>query len=192
MNKIIDLYEKDNQRNLTDQEVMEAAASNKEKLPLVRRDSRGGIVVSAPYDLAVHFAKCCSPIPGDEIVGFVTRPRNHGSSDGLRQRHAYVRRCDRGRLIEAEWQVPDDEKGSETYAAEINVYAENRTGLLVDISRIFTERKIDIGQMNVRTNKQGTATLEMSFNVHSREELGGLIKEIKKIRSIMDIDRKTG
>ncbi len=192
MNKIIDLYEKDNQRNLTDQEVMEAAASNKEKLPLVRRDSRGGIVVKGLHDLAVHFAKCCSPIPGDEIVGFVTRGRGitvH-RTDCVNVMHMSDE--DRGRLIEAEWQVPDDEKGSETYAAEINVYAENRTGLLVDISRIFTERKIDIGQMNVRTNKQGTATLEMSFNVHSREELGGLIKEIKKIRSIMDIERKTG
>lgn len=191
MNKIIDQYEKDNKKNLTDQQVLEAA-SNKEKLPLVRKDAKGGIVVKGLHDLAVHFAKCCSPIPGDEIVGYVTRGRGvtiH-RTDCINVMH--MSDADRERLIEAEWQMPEGLKDSATYAAEINVYARNRMGLLVDISKIFTERKIDIGQMNVRTSKQGTATLEMSFHVHSVEELNDLIMQIRKIDSVMDIARKTG
>ena len=98
---------------------------------------------------------------------------------------------DRERLIEAEWQLTESEKNN-TYSAELNIYAENRTGLLVDISRVFSERHIDIGQMNVRTSKQGTATMEVSFSVHSVEELNTLIAQIRKIRNVLDIERKTG
>ena len=85
-----------------------------------------------------------------------------------------------------------DAAKSDTYEAEINVYAQNRTGLLVDISRVFTERKIDIGSLSSRTNKQGTATLEMSFQVHSKDELGAVIAQIRKIPSVIDVTRKIG
>jgi GTP pyrophosphokinase len=99
---------------------------------------------------------------------------------------------DRGRLIEAEWLLPEDEKNATLYAAEVVIYAQNRTGLLVDISRALTERKIDIGQMSVRTNKQGVATLEMSFSVHSKDELSAVIRELRKIQNVVDVTRKTG
>ena len=72
------------------------------------------------------------------------------------------------------------------------MYANNRMGLLVDISRIFSERKIDIDQMNVRTSKKGTATMEISFAVHSVGELNHLISQIRAIPDIYDIERKTG
>ena len=72
------------------------------------------------------------------------------------------------------------------------MFAFNRTGLLVDISRIFTERKIDIGQMNVRTSKQGKATMELSFHVHSTEELNTLISQLRAVPDVIDIERKTG
>lgn len=62
----------------------------------------------------------------------------------------------------------------------------------MDVSRIFTERKIDIDQMNVRTNKQGMATMELSFAVHSVNELGELIAQIRAVPDVVDIERKTG
>ena len=61
------------------------------------------------------------------------------------------------------------------YTVEISVYANNRTGLLVDISKIFTERKIDLAAMNVRTSKQGTASIDVTFDVHNNEELNSII-----------------
>ena len=193
MNKLIDLYEKDHRKQQTDAEVMKAAAENKDRLPLVRKkDSKGGIVVKGIHDVAVHFAKCCSPIPGDEIVGYVTRGRGVTIHRTDCVNIINMTDLDRVRLIDAEWQVPEDEKNSGTYAAEINVYASNRTGLLVDVSRIFTERKIDIDQMNVRTNKQGMATMELSFAVHSVNELGELIAQIRAVPDVVDIERKTG
>ena len=98
---------------------------------------------------------------------------------------------DRTRLIEAEWQQPDN-KVSEKYMAEIQVYANNRTGLLVDISKIFTERKIDMRSINSRTNKQEKATISMSFEIGSKEELRSLIEKIRQVESVLDVERTTG
>ncbi len=192
VNKLIDLFEKSNRKQVTDAEVLKAAEENRDRLPLVRRDSRGGIVVKGIHDVAVHFAKCCSPIPGDEIVGYVTRGRGVTVHRTDCVNIINMSDMDRARLIDAEWQVPESESDSGTYAAEINVYANNRMGLLVDISRIFSERKIDIDQMNVRTSKKGTATMEISFAVHSVGELNHLISQIRAIPDIYDIERKTG
>ena len=147
--------------------------------------------VEGLHDLAVHFAKCCSPIPGDEIVGYVTRGRGVTVHRTDCTNIMNMSEEDRTRLIEAEW-LRTDEAQSDTYEAEINIYAQNRTGLLVDISRVFTERKIDIGSLSSRANKQGTATLEMSFQVHSKDELGAVIAQIRKIPSVIDVTRKIG
>ena len=97
---------------------------------------------------------------------------------------------DRNRLIEAEWQTPDS-KTVEKYEAEIQVYANNRTGLLVDLSKIFTERKIDLRSINSRTSKQEMATITMSFNVGSKQELQTLIEKIRQIESVIDVKRRT-
>ena len=93
--------------------------------------------------------------------------------------------------MEAEWQDPEI-KPDEHYMAEINVYANNRTGLLVDISKIFTERKIDLRSINSRTNKQERATISMSFNVCSKQELNSLIEKIRQVESVLDVERTTG
>ena len=98
---------------------------------------------------------------------------------------------DRKRLMEAEGQMPD-KADSEKYEAEIQVYANNRTGLLVDISKIFTERKIDLRSINSRTNKQERATISMSFNVCSKQELNSLIEKIRQVESVLDVERTTG
>ena len=189
LNKLMESYEKEHKKELTDEQVLEAAAEAKEKLPVGK--SKNGIVVKGIHDVAVRFSKCCSPIPGDEIVGFVTRGRGVSihRTDCVNVLH--MSEADRARLIDAEWQVPDVAH-SELYTAEINVYATNRTGLLVDISRIFTERRIDLSAVNTRTTKQGTATISMSFDIRSKEELHSLVEKIRQVDSVIDIERTTG
>ena len=158
---------------------------------LVEAKSKSGIVVKGIHDVAVRFSKCCSPIPGDEIVGFVTRGRGITIHRTDCVNVLNMPEIDRKRLIEAEWQMPD-KADSEKYEAEIQVYANNRTGLLVDISKIFTERKIDLRSINSRTNKQERATISMSFNVCSKQELNSLIEKIRQVESVLDVERTTG
>ena len=189
-NKLVEAYDKENKKNLTDEEVLEAAAAeNQNKKSHIK--SKSGIVVRGIHDVAVRFSKCCNPIPGDEIVGYVTRGRGVTIHRTDCVNVMNMSEMDRSRLLEAEWQEPEV-KQDEHYMAEINVYANNRTGLLVDISKIFTERKIDIRNINCRTNKQEKATISVSFNVSCKDELNSLIEKIRQLESVLDVERTTG
>ena len=186
INKLQECYLKEHRRNITDEEVLEEANLNKEK-PRVK--SRSGIIVKGLDDVAVRFAKCCSPVPGDEVVGFVTRGRGVTLHRKDCINVTNLPDNERVRLIEADWQ-PGEETGR--YLADIKIFASNRTGLLVDITKIFTERKIDVTMANSRTNKHGLATIEYEFEIGGKEELQGLIEKIRKVESVIDIERSTG
>ena len=187
LNKLVEAYDKAHKKELTDEQVMEAAAEAK-VLPVSK--SKGGIVVRGIHDVAVRFSKCCSPIPGDEIVGFVTRGRGVTSHRTDCINILNLPESERQRLIDAEWQ--NEETDGQLYTVEINVYANDRTGLLVDLSKIFTERKINLTSINVRTSKQGTASIDMSFDVHNNEELNSLIEKVRQVESVIDIERSRG
>ena len=187
LNKLIETYEKQHKKEITDEQVLEAASGEK-VLPVGK--SKGGIVVRGIHDVAVRFSKCCNPIPGDEIVGFVTRGRGVTIHRTDCVNVLNLPESERARLIDAEWQAEDN--GGSLYTVEISVYANNRTGLLVDISKIFTERKIDLAAMNVRTSKQGTASIDVTFDVHNNEELNSIIEKVRQVESVIDIQRSKG
>ena len=98
---------------------------------------------------------------------------------------------ERGRLIDAEWETGiTEEKGQ--YLSSIKLYANNRQGLLMEISKVFTENKLDISAMNTHTSKQGVATLDISFVVTGRDELNHVVEKLRQISGILDIERTTG
>ena len=190
INKMQELYDKDHKKAITDEEVLAAVAESQGKH--MKAKSQGGIVVKGIHDVAVRFSKCCSPVPGDEIVGFITRGRGVSIHRTDCVNIIHMPELERVRLIDAEWQQSPEEVTGEKYFAEIKIYANNRSGLLADISRTLTEKNIDILSMNTRTNKQGLATLSTSFEVRSREELNRIIDKISAIESVVDIERTTG
>ena len=100
--------------------------------------------------------------------------------------------AERARLIDAEWESDVAEKSGGQYLAEIKMYAYDKQGLLMEISRIFTEADVDVKSMNIRTSKQGTATVETGFIVHGREELSRVIGKLRQLEGIIDIERTTG
>ena len=189
INKMLELGDKEHKRNITDEEVL-AAVAESNITPQVS-SSDNAIIVKGVHDVAVRFSKCCNPVPGDDICGFVTRGRG-----------VSIHRCDcvnvikmqeedRTRLIEAKWQS-DSSGSSSKYAATIKIFANNRSGLLADISRTLSEKDIDIISMNTRTSKQGLATMETSFQVSSRDQLREIVDKIRQIDSVIDIERTTG
>ncbi len=190
INKMQELYDKDHKKVITDEEVLSAVAESQGKH--MKAKSQSGIVVKGIHDVAVRFSKCCSPVPGDEIVGFITRGRGVSIHRTDCVNIIHMPELERVRLIDAEWQQSPEEVTGEKYFAEIKIYANNRSGLLADISRTLTEKNIDILSMNTRTNKQGLATLSTSFEVRSREELNRIIDKISAIESVVDIERTTG
>lgn len=192
VNKMKDLFDKDHIREITDEDVLKEVEENaaaKHMLP--KGKSSSGIVVKGIHDVAVRFSKCCSPVPGDEIVGFVTRGRGVSIHRTDCINIINLQEIDRGRLIDAEWQEESLE-GAEKYLAEIVIYANNRNGLLADVSRALTEKNIDIISMNTKVSKQGTATMATSFYISGKEELNRVIDKLRNIQNVMDIVRTTG
>ncbi len=189
INKILELSDKDHKRNITDEEVL-AAVAESNVTPQVS-GSDNAIIVKGVHDVAVRFSKCCNPVPGDDICGFVTR----GRGVSIHRRDCInvikMQEEDRTRLIEARWQS-DSASGGGKYAATIKIFANNRSGLLADVSRALTEKDIDIISMNTRTSKQGLATMETSFQVSSRDQLRDIVDKIRQIDSVIDIERTTG
>lgn len=190
MNRLMEEYDKKHKQEITDEDILDAVAENGIR-PKVNK-SKGGIVVKGIHDVAVRFSKCCNPVPGDEIVGFVTRGRGVSIHRTDCINILNMPELERARVIEAEWQSGQEFAPGEKYTAEINIYANNRTGILADLSKITTERQIDVTSMNVRTSKQGLATISMSFEIRSVEELNRLIDKMRNVESIIDIERTTG
>lgn len=191
INKMLEYYDRDHKREMTNEEVLAAIAENSQNGRASGIRSKNGIIVKGITDVSVRFSKCCSPVPGDEIVGFVTRGRGISIHRTDCVNVLNLPEIERARLIEAEWQTAEQGM-AEKYLAEIMIYANNRNGLLADISKALTERDIDIITMNTRTNKQGIATMQTSFEISSREELNRIIDKIRSIESVLDIERTTG
>lgn len=191
INKMIDERDKKLKKDVTDNTILNDIEDMSNKLPIKRR-SGSGIVVKGIHDLAVRFSKCCSPVPGDEIVGFVTRGRGISIHRTDCVNVFNLPEDERNRLIDAEWQEQEGDDTKERYSTEIKIFANNRIGMFVDISKVFTERQIDITSMNSRTNKQGKATITMTFDIHGVEELGKLVDKLRQIEGVIDIERTAG
>ena len=186
VNRLLEEYQKDHKKEITDETILETLSGvPSQKVHIAK--SKSGIIVKGIDDMAVRFSKCCNPVPGDEIVGFVTRGRGMSihRTDCVNMIHLSA--AERERLIDAEWEGAGDNGGQ--YLAELKMYAHDRQGLLMDISKIFTEAKLDVKSMNVRTSKKGTATLDMGFIVHGRDELNRVIDKLRQVEGVLDIER---
>ena len=190
INKMLEERRKKLKREETDATILDSLSNNSRPAVVpIRGKSGSGIIVKGTHDLAVRFSKCCNPVPGDEIVGFVTRGRGITIHRTDCINVLNLPEIERNRLIDAEWQTPEDDHSSATYATEIAIFANNRIGMFVDISKIFTERQIDVKAMSARTNKQGKATITMSFDIHGTDELNGLMAKLRQIDGVLDIER---
>ncbi len=188
VNKMQELYDKENKKVPTDEEVISSVAEASERK--LFRKAKGGIVVEGVDDVAVRFGKCCSPIPGDDIVGFVTRGRGVSIHRLDCVNVINLPAEDRERLIEAQWQQGGTNKDQNAkYLAEIIIYAYNRNGLLADVAKALTEKDIDIVSLSTKTSKKGISSMQTSFEIASKEELDRIIAKVMTVESVVDIER---
>ncbi len=189
VNKLIEARDKAASSKKSDDEVLEELKDGRKKFEI----PKGGIKVRGIKDVAVRFSRCCSPVPGDEIVGFITRGRGISIHRSDCVNIICMDEADRTRLIDAEW---EDGSGSENavaeYMTEINIYAAGRQGIVFEISKVFNEENIAIKGMNVRSNKQGKMTISIQFAVKSKDQLAVLSSKIRNVNGIIDIERTTG
>lgn len=191
VNKMHEDFLKDHPIPVSDDDILEQISDGKPSVEQPKR-SKSGIVVKGLYDVAVHFSKCCSPVPGDEIVGFVTRGRGVSihRTDCINMMN--LGEMDKARLIDAEWQAGLNDEPLGEYLTEIKMYCHDRAGLLVDVSKVFTESNLNILGIHTKTSKQGIATMDISFNIRTRNQVIKLIEKLRQIESVIDIERTTG
>jgi len=191
INRMIELYNKDHPVIMSNEDVMsEINDQNRQNKIKVKR--QGGVEVMGTDGVAVKFSKCCSPIPGDEIVGYVTRGRGVSIHRSDCINILNLPTDERIRVIEAEWEEDETADKTEGYMAGIKLYSTDRYGLLADITRTLTEKNVNIISMNTRTSKTGIATTEINFSISGRLELSAVIEKLRQIESVIDIERTRG
>lgn len=142
-----------------------------------------GVIIQDVDNIKIRFSKCCSPVPGDEIVGYITRGR--GVSIHRADCTNIVAAEKDGRFIEVEW----DTGNKMTYTAEIQIESVDRPGLLQDITNVYTALKVNAINLNLRVNKDKIAIMNMTFEIKESKDLAELIKRFKKIDGILDVYR---
>lgn len=198
INRMYEAFKHDYPIVQTDKDIIEKVEAQtrvtKEKETQTKRKrSKNGVLINGIVDLPIHFSRCCSPVPGDEIIGFITRGRGitvH-RTDCINIMNIPER--EKERLVEAVWEEDMlSENTSEAFEVSIRIYAENRRGLLVDISKIFTEKDIDILAINTNTSKHGIITFTMTFSIKDRHELSDILKRLRAIKSVSEVKRALG
>ncbi len=169
-----------------DQNVLLDALNIVQKLE--RYKSKSGVVVKGIGDVAVRFSKCCNPVPGDEIVGFVTRGRGvtiH-RTDCINVMN--LTEDDRHRLIEAEWDVEGKGMANVSYLASIRIVGTDRVGLMMEVSKVFTDEDVSVKSLTIKTTKT-TAIFDVAIEVKGKEQLEKIIKRLMKLNDILEIER---
>ncbi len=145
--------------------------------------AEGGVRVKGVGDLMIRFARCCHPIPGDPIVGYITRGR--GVTVHLPTCPTIINEREVGRLIDVEW-----EGGyQQTYPIAIRVEAYDRPGLLSEITNVVAENKVNILAANVHTNPDHTATFLATLQVSSVAQLARVLSRIEQVKDVHTVQR---
>ena len=167
----------------------EAKAAQQSALPK-KVKSEKGIVVEGLSNCLVKFSKCCAPVPGDEIIGFITR--GYGVSVHRRdcpnaQPDHHVE-ANQGRWIKVSWS--DDIRDS--YTTGLEVVCKDRANLLVDISTAVSTCKVNISNLNVHTTADGFAIFHLTLSVTDSRQLDQVMRKIHQISSVMKVNRPAG
>lgn len=143
-----------------------------------------GVIVKGEDNVMVRFSKCCSPVPGDEIIGYVTKGRGvsiHRKDCPNIREYVY----DRNRIVEVDW----DTGKNIAYQADIQIMATDRYGLLTDITSILSDIKISVKAVNARTTKDNIAVINLTLEITSKEQLERIMNKLKVLDGVTDVYR---
>lgn len=188
--RLKELYEKDHPLILSDEEVLEE--HRKQESNKKEKFSKSGIIVRGLYDVSVRLSKCCNPVPGDEILGFVTRGRGVSVHRADCVNVLHMSDYEKKRMIDVEWDRNIASKEDSVFRANLHIHANNRLGLLNDIVHYFSENKIDIININSWLSKSGIGTIDVSMYINDTDQLQVIVNKLNQIESILSVERTTG
>ena len=174
-------YRKEHKEEPIEEKIQQLSVAKQEKV----KPSSSGIVVKGIDNCLVKLSKCCSPLPGDEIVGYITKGRGVSvhRKDCVNINELLK---EENRIIDVEWY------GQErvSYTVEIEIYANDRNGLLADIVQKINDSKAKLLGVNARATKERIAITEVTLEVDSLDSLNKIIRELRKVDSVYEVNRK--
>lgn len=149
-----------------------------------KKASDQGVNIKGVDNIQVKFARCCTPLPGDDIVGYITKGRGVSIH---RADCANVQDADETRLVEVYW----TNRESDTFEVEIQVLSIDRSGLITEVTRKISDAKLEIGWMNARKTKDNISVLNITLRVRNQDSLTRLLESIRSVKSVIDVYRVT-
>lgn len=188
-NLLFSYYSEENKaESRTNEEVIDdiKAAEARKAKQLKKNADSPGIIVKGADNLMIKLAKCCNPVPGDDIIGFITKGR--GIS---------VHRCDcsnitslpeeeKARFIEVEW---EDLKAGKSYNADICIVGNDRKGMLSDISRVCEDMDIHLSGVNAKSGKDGSLAMTLTLSISSTQEMQKVLRNLRNIEGVHNVYR---
>ena len=183
MARLLEEYRKEHEDEDFEEKIQELSKTK----PNRNKPSKTGIVVKGIDNCLVKLSKCCNPLPGDEIIGYITKGRGVSvhRTDCVNVKDLLN---EEDRMIDVYWF--DDVNGS--YKVEVEILANDRNGLLKDIIKQVENAKIKLTGMNSRATKEGIAIIDLSLEVENIEILNKVLSSFRHIESVYDVNRKRG
>ena len=182
--RVLQEYRKEHEEINVEEKIQELSKEQKDRKAKAAAAS-SGIVVKGIDNCLVKLSKCCNPLPGDEIVGYITKGRGVSvhRKDCVNVKDLLT---EESRMIDVEWY----KEAKESYQVEIEVLANDRSGLLVDILNKLKDTKAKLMGVNTRTTKERIAIMDISIEIDNLEELNKVQKAIRKVDSVYEVRRK--
>lgn len=183
--KFLELHKKDLQKQEEKTNSLAALEKLKTKKPVKHNGT--GILVKGEPGLLVRLAKCCSPVPGDPIIGFITRGRGVSvhRADCPNVTHG---QNDVDRLIDVEW----DYDGNERFEVNMEIVAYDRTGIMAEIMATLAEMKISILSVNAKTSDTKNVTIHMGISIKDLAQFEFVATKIRRLKDVYAVERYTG
>ena len=198
VNRMQEEYAKTIKKALTDEEILNTVKENNSKVQATEREknklkgNKSPVWIQGEGNIPCRFPKCCSPVPGDEIVGYITRGRGVTIHRTDCTNIITLPDSEKVRLKEAEWDRSVIQVGNTKFMVELQIYCQDTVGMLSRITMVFTEKGIDIKNVNMSKGKQNVAIITIGFEVTGMQELQRITNLLQAIDGVFEVERNLG
>ena len=151
-----------------------------------KSENTGGISIKGVDNLLIRLAKCCNPVPGDNIVGFITKGRGVSVHRADCPNITSLPEEERARFIDVEWDI---EKQQATFETEVAIVGEDRKGLFSDLSKICEDMDVHITGVIGKSNNDNTASITLTVQISNVNQISQLISRFKSLMGVIDVYR---
>lgn len=180
---LLSYYHDDKQSELRRKEKSEQAEETKKK---VKRKEQTGVTVKGVDNLLIRFSKCCNPVPGDEIIGFITKGRGISVHRKDCINVITLPEDEKQRFIDVEW---DKQKENMSYDTDISILAEDRKGLFSDLSRVCEDMDVHIAGVNAKSAKDGVVNITMTLSISNTGQIEKVLRSLRSVQGVVDVYR---